>query len=298
MALRVDKLGTRYGPRTSVLDVDHARRYAAATNDPNPVYASGSFAPPVFGVVPTWDVLGLAAVDLVPAEALPFVVHGEQDMHFHQPLVPGSALTTTSTAHSVRFGGSGARLTIEVHSLDEAETPVLTQYVTLFVRNTGPGTGDAAANAATDGTSAAGSAGPDKPGHGFPAAARESPLGAMTLHVDEDQTYRYRDASGDRMPIHVDEAFARSVGLPGIVVHGLCTMAMCSHAVLALAAQGDPARLRRLAVRFSASVFPGNDLVVGAYDAGTTADGIAAVAFEAHSAGAVVIKHGWAEVAA
>lgn len=302
MALPVDKLGTRYGPCTSVLDVDRARQYAAATNDPNPAYASGTFAPPVFGVVPTWDVMGMAAADMVPAEAMPFVVHGEQDMHFHQPLVPGSALTTTSTAHSVRVGGSGARFTVEVHSVDDAATPVLTQYVTLFVRSTSPSTSTSPSSSSSpsagQGTSDGDSAGPDKPGHDFPAAAREAPMGAMTLHVDEDQTYRYRDASGDRMPIHVDDDFARSVGLPGIVVHGLCTMAMCSHAVLALAAQGDPARLKRLAVRFSASVFPGNDLVVDTYDAGTTTGGIATVAFEVHSAGAVVIKHGWAEVAA
>ena len=60
------------------------------------------------------------------------------------------------------------------------------------------------------------------------------------MHVDDDQTYRYRDASGDLMPIHVDDEFARSVGLPGIIAHGLCTMAMCSQAVVTTVAGGDP----------------------------------------------------------
>jgi acyl dehydratase len=93
------------------------------------------------------------------------------------------------------------------------------------------------------------------------------------------------------MPIHVDESVAKSVGLPGIIAHGLCTMAMCPQAVVQRACGGDPARLKRLAVRFASNVFPGNDVEVQLYEAG---DG--ALAFEATSAGATVIKNGRAEV--
>ena len=118
------------------------------------------------------------------------------------------------------------------------------------------------------------------------------PAATFTVHVDDDQTYRYRDASGDTMPIHVDDDFAKSVGLPGIIVHGLCTMAMCSQAVVKTVAGGDPSRLKRLAVRFSKPVLPGNDIVTTVYELG---DG--AYAFEATSAGATVIKDGRAEVA-
>jgi hypothetical protein len=52
MALPLDKLGTTYGPVTTVIDGERARAYAAATNDPNPAYDAGKVAPPVFGVVP------------------------------------------------------------------------------------------------------------------------------------------------------------------------------------------------------------------------------------------------------
>jgi acyl dehydratase len=94
------------------------------------------------------------------------------------------------------------------------------------------------------------------------------------------------------MPIHVDDEFAKSVGLPGIIVHGLCTMAMCSQAVVKTVAGGDPGRLKRLAVRFSKPVLPGNDVVTTMYDLGG-----GSYAFEATSAGATVIKDGRAEVA-
>jgi hypothetical protein len=68
-------------------------------------------------------------------------------------------------------------------------------------------------------------------------------------------------------------------------------MAMCSQAVVQRACDGDPARLARLAVRFAANVFPGNDVEVQLYELGDGAYG-----FEATSAGATVIKNGRAEV--
>jgi acyl dehydratase len=281
MALPLDKLGRRFGPTTTEIDADRSRAYAAATNDPNPAYESGKVAPPVFAVVPVWSTMFEAVGDLVPSEAAVFVVHGEQDMHFHQPLVPGRSISTTATPASVRVGGSGTRLTVDVSSVDaESAEPVVTQYVTIFIRGMADGE----------------SGGADKPAHDFPETAREHPVGEHAVHVDDDQTYRYRDASGDMMPIHVDAEFARSVGLPGIIAHGLCTMAMTSQSVIATVAGGDPTRLRRLAVRFAANVFPGNDVVTSIYEIGPTGDGATAYAFEAVSDGAVVIKHGLAEV--
>ncbi|MEY2591287.1 MAG: hypothetical protein QOJ67_3271 [Acidimicrobiaceae bacterium] len=282
MALPIEKLGTRYAPVTTVIDPDRAKAYAAATNDANPTYTSGKYAPPVFGVVPTWGQMLAASADVIPPEALLFIVHGEQDMHFHQPLVPGAVLTTAAEAYAIRVGSSGSRLVVKVESVDEAGALVLTQYVTIFVRGMADGE----------------SGGPDKPVHDFPDAARSKKVGEHTVHVDDDQTFRYRDASGDEMPIHLDDAVAKSVGLPGIIAHGLCTMAMCSQAVIAITSDGDPGRLKRLAVRFASNVFPGNDVDVEVFDAGTTDAGLRAYAFEATSAGAVVVKNGWAEVEA
>ena len=275
MALPIEKLGTKYDERTDTIDPERAKAYAAATNDDNPAYESGKYAPPVFGVVPTWDAMGLAAADVIPPEAFAFVVHGEQDMHFHQPLVPGMTLVTHSEAYSVRVGRSGTRYTARILSNDTDGNSVLEIFSTTFIRGMSDGE----------------SGGPDKPDHSMPRD-RSEPVATFAVHVDDDQTYRYRDASGDMMPIHVDDAFARSVGLPGIIVHGLCTMAICSQAVVKTVAGGDPSRLERLAVRFSKPVIPGNDVVTTIYDIGNRA-----FAFEAMSEGATVIKDGRAEVA-
>ena len=205
MALPIEKLGTVYGERTDTIDPDRAKQYAAATNDDNPAYLEGKYAPPVFGVVPTWAALGVAVADVVPSEAMLMVVHGEQDMHFHQPLIPGRTLVSRAEPYSVRVGGSGTRLTVKVESVDGAsDEAVLTQYITIFIRGM------------TDGESG----GPDKPDHTFPEGARGSEVGSARIHVDDDQTYRYSEASGDMMPIHLDDSIAKSVGLPGIIAHG------------------------------------------------------------------------------
>lgn len=281
MGVAVEKVGTTCAEWTGVVDPDAALAYAAATNDDNPAYRAGACAPPVFAVVPTWRALAAALAEVVPPEAMPRVVHGEHDMRFFRPLAPGQVLVTAAGPHSVRAARFGTRCTVRAMSVDAADgAPVLEQFGTVVVRGVTGGEG----------------AGPDKPDHAFPDEARRQPVGSHIVHVDDDQTHRYSVASGDRMPIHLDDAAARAVGLPGIVVHGLCTMAMTGRSVLATVAGGDPARLRRLAVRFSRPVFPGTDLVTTIYDAGPL-DGGHAYAFEAHAGGKLVVADGRAEVA-
>ncbi len=70
----------------------------------------------------------------------------------------------------------------------------------------------------------------------------------------------YAGVSGDLNPIHWDEAQARAVGLPGVVAHGMYSMAVAARAVSGLA--GGPGRIRRLRVRFPAPVLSGETLTI------------------------------------
>jgi acyl dehydratase len=83
------------------------------------------------------------------------------------------------------------------------------------------------------------------------------------LHVTPDAglTKRYAEASGDPNPIHTDEEFAKSVGLPGCILHGLYSMAQVARAHTALA-DGDPRALKRLRVQFRGMGFPEQEIVV------------------------------------
>ena len=81
----------------------------------------------------------------------------------------------------------------------------------------------------------------------------------MKVTPDRYLTYRYAGASGDFNPIHLDDEFARSVGLPGRILHGLWTMAQVARAHTE--AGGGPKSLRRLSVQFRAPVFMDEEIV-------------------------------------
>ena len=71
-----------------------------------------------------------------------------------------------------------------------------------------------------------------------------------------EQIRAYADASGDHNPIHQDDAVARAVGLPGVIAHGMLNYGLMSRALTDWL--GEPDRLRRLTVRFSNMVQPGD----------------------------------------
>ena len=81
-----------------------------------------------------------------------------------------------------------------------------------------------------------------------------------------EQIAAYAEASGDHNPIHLDDEFARSVGLPGLIAHGLLQMGLL--AVVAGAAAGGPSRLRSLTCRFAGMVEPGDTVTFTAKPAG------------------------------
>ncbi len=115
----------------------------------------------------------------------------------------------------------------------------------------------------------------------------------LTVTPDQFVTVRYAGASGDFNPIHIDEEFARSVGLPGRILHGLWTMAQVARAHTD--AGGGPEGLKRLSVQFRGMGVIGEEIVVS----GTVrevADGVATVDSQAEQAGHRIIRNGVAEI--
>src|ERR1700731_1017812 len=106
---------------------------------------------------------------------------------------------------------------------------------------------------------------------------------------DKYLTVRYAGASGDFNPIHIDEDFARAVGLPGRILHGLWTMAQVARAQTEAA--GGPEHLKRLSVQFRGMGMPEQEVVVS----GTVRDasegaGVGRGAGRDGSDGAIVIE--------
>jgi acyl dehydratase len=83
----------------------------------------------------------------------------------------------------------------------------------------------------------------------------------LRVTPDKYLPHRYAGASGDFNPIHIDPEFAKAVGLPSNILHGLYSMGLVARANAALAG-GDPRALKRLTVQFRGMGMPEQEIVV------------------------------------
>ena len=232
-----------------------AQSYARAINEDNPAFfepdEEGALrAPPLFAVVLHPPAFGKAIAD--PELGIDFkrALHAEQDMRFFAPIRSGDRISTSVRIESIeeRLGGETIGLAFE--SRNQEGRSVETTLVTFFV----PSRAEVAPPPVR-----ASSEGPK---------ALSDPMLAVTQQFDRDQTFRYAEASGDRSAIHLDDAVARKAGLPGIIGHGLCTMAFISKLFIDHFAAGEPTRLARMALRFARPVFPGQKIETQIEEAG------------------------------
>jgi acyl dehydratase len=119
----------------------------------------------------------------------------------------------------------------------------------------------------------------------------------IELRVTPDKylTMRYAGASGDFNPIHIDEEFAKAVGLPGRILHGLWTMAQVARAHTE--AGGGPESLKRLSVQFRGMGRLEQEVVVSGTVVSVT-DGLAHIESEAAQAGSRIVRNAEADVRA
>jgi acyl dehydratase len=254
-ALNLEAVGRPGEPHRYDVTEEALRAYAEATG--------GRTAGPVFAIVPAWETIPAASRSVASDESRRRIVHAAQDIHLHAPIEAGRTLVTTATPIGVFARRSGTALVIRAESR-AGEQLVAEQYVTELFRGL--------------------EAGEDRgePAPDVPEAARDGEPHEATFEVVGDLADRYARASGDHNPIHLDDEAARAVGLPGRILHGLCTMALAGRAVEQVAGR-EPSRL---AVRFSAPVALGAMVTTRVWPD---------LSFEATSGEATVLKGGWAE---
>src|ERR1700740_602780 len=115
----------------------------------------------------------------------------------------------------------------------------------------------------------------------------------LSITPDKYLTNRYAGASGDFNPIHIDEEFAKAVGLPGRILHGLWTMAQVARALTDAA--GGPESLKRLSVQFRGMGLPEQEVVVPG-PVREAVDGRVIVDTVAEQAGNQIIRNAEAEL--
>ena len=278
MGLNEELVGKEYEVSTFEVTADRIDRNARATNDLNERYISGGddvVAPPVFPVVAAFGAFMSAAMDPELEADLLRLVHGAEEHVLHRPIKPGDVLTVSPVLESVEKKDSGETFTAKANLTDAGGELVAEVRGTMFIRGSGSG---------------AKSAGTTEEG------PREIVYEEATK-VDDDQMFRYAEASGDPNPIHVDATTAQMAGLPGIICHGMCTMAIATKAAVNGLAGGDPTRIKRVGVRLSKPVLPGQELTTKLWKEADR-DGAVVYGFETYNQdGQAVIKQGVVEVA-
>ncbi len=172
------------------------------------------------------------------------LVHGEQSIEIHRSLpVEGDVVGRTRVTGLIDKGfGRGALLFTEKQVTDAATGELLAiTAATTFLRDDG-GFG--------------GSTAPAPQPHRMPDTPPDI---VVDLPTRPEQALYYR-LNGDDNPLHADPDVAARAGFPRPILHGLCTFGIVSHALLRALGDYQPDTLRRVGLRFSAPVFPGETI--------------------------------------
>ena len=276
MPLNTALVGKEYEADTYEVTADAIEKYARATNDLNERYVGGDdvVASPIFPIVPAFQFLMKAGMDPELEADLMRLVHGEEEHILHKPIRPGDTLTVTPVIESIEAKDSGETFTVKVTETNQDGDLVAEVRATSFIRGSGT-----------------------KKSGGAPEQPSRDVIHEHSFKVDEDQPTRYAEASGDPNPIHTDENIAKMAGFPGVINHGMCTMAMAVKGAVDEFAGGDPTKVKKVAVRFSKPVFPGQELVTKFWKEGS-GSGTTVYGFETYNPdGAAAIKNATIEIA-
>ena len=277
MGLNADLVGKSYGESTYEVTADAIENYARATNDTNERYLGDSdvVASPVFPVVPVFQSFMAAAMDPELQADVMRLVHGAEEHVLYAPIKAGDKLTISSELESVETKDSGETFTVK---------GTVTQ----------PGRHGRRRGARHD----------VHPRQGWRlegcAPVRSPSATSSTKRPPRSTTIR--PIATPRLPATTtrsitDENVAKMAGLPGIINHGMCTMAIAVKGAVDGLAGGDPTRVKRVGVRFSKPVFPGEEITTRFWEEGSSGDS-KTYGFETYNPdGAAVIKNGTVEIA-
>ncbi len=284
MALNRALVGKAYPPQEFAITAEESKKFAFGYNEDLPLFMDdnrpdGIIAPPMYAVKYAGMTLVNAFFD--PEFNVDFarLVHGEQDMEWLAPVRPGDTITTVLKIGSVEEKSTGELFTAESDSKNQHGESVVRMVCTFFIRTKKAGDSE------------------KKPIQEEPA--EPTYLFTQDMQAKENQTYIYAEGSGDHNPIHVDPEFATKVGLPGIILQGLCTMSFCFKAVQDRACDKDPLRIKRLKVRFARPVLPLDTVTTRVWAEGRKEGNRTLLGFDAaNQNGELVIRNGLAEVEA
>jgi acyl dehydratase len=248
MTLNLGSIGTTIGPFEHAYGWKDVALYALALGA-GPADL-GYVLEPRPKVLPTWAVVpALAPVFAALRETggdLLKLLHTGQRTELHRPFPPEAVVSTTAQVQGIWDLRIGAVINVETRSCIDSELVATTVWSLLIQGETG------------------------FPSERPPAGLRTkppkdaSPTFSALWQTSPAQALLYR-LTGDLNPIHARPELAAAAGLPGPILHGLCTYGFAARVALKELAGDEPRRLRAFEVRFSRPVLPGQTLVADGY---------------------------------
>ena len=249
-------VGTKLSPHQTTVAARQTTNYAAAIGEHAGCYfddtrPGGIVAHPVFPVAVTWPVTShldqFIQDSRFPLELMAMQVHHTEHIALHHPIRPGQTLTVAGTVAAILPHRAGTRVIMRYEAADDGDRPVFTEHIGALLRGV---------KCTDDGRSL-----PRMPDEPSPDPSGD-PVWQQDMVIDPALPYLYDGCSDIVFPIHTSPAFARDVGLPGIILQGTATLALAVRVVLDRESGVDPSAVTEIACRFTGMVFPGSRITV------------------------------------
>jgi acyl dehydratase len=248
-------VGRRYHVPRFPLDPGVADRFAAVAGLRSRLPAG--VAHPCLVARPALCVLHAVLADPAVRAERATMLHAQSDIVWHAPLVPGTDVELDAEIVDAGPYGNRHGLVVATRVAQPGGAPLVDMETVLAFAPPALAVAEGRAPLAVPGR---------EPHDGTVVAERE-------VDLDAGFPARYAEASGDTNPIHLDPAAARSAGLPGVVLHGLSTVAVGASFAIDELAGGDASALRRLRVRFARPGQPGQAARFAAHRASASRGG-------------------------
>lgn len=244
-----EKVIKEYQPEFVEVSAEAIKKYMEGISEDNPFFTkNGVVAPPLYATALSIPFTGKILFDdeinqgVNPSR----VVHGEQDSRIFRLIKAGDRIKIIPKFLGRQEKETGTLFIAKAEQFDDKSGQKIGEgYHIYFVRGEKKG---------------------DKKKESEENKEYGQKIYEWKIKVAKDQPIKYAEGSGDRFPIHTDENFARAMGFPTIILHGMCTMAFAVKSVVDNVLGGDASKVKRVRVRFSRPVLPEQTLTFIGYD--------------------------------
>ncbi len=231
--------------------------YATAISDQNPYYfdderKNGIFAHPMFPVSLTLPIVENLADNIredpenkFPFEVLMTVVHYSEHLKIHRLIRPNDSLTVTGRLEAIIPHRAGTHNIMCFRGVDQQQRPVFTEYLGGMLRGV---------------ECVGGSQGSENIPIVPALKSTDPPFWEEELFVNPLQAHIYDGCVGPNLPFHTSKEIAHQLGLPNIILQGVCTLALTVSEIMERELEGDPTRVSEIACKFTSMVTPNSKI--------------------------------------